>query len=251
MMEECMVHTWDEFMGVITDLNTHAKTQLWYRGQADIGWKLLPTVKRPPYDVGETEQYLTNNFYIEASQRLKSPPKNRAAWLSLMQHYGLPTRLLDWTESPLIALYFAVSNEQFIGKDAAIWILNPLELNAMQSYGKYLFPMDYGTPSKFITPAFKKRTEPGGVLACCSVENDLRMYVQQAAFTIHSFRGPLEEMPQIGQCLKRMIVPCLLKERFAMQLALCGFRLSNIFPDMDHISSELRRPYDQIFHQNI
>ena len=45
----------------------------------------------------------------------------------MMQHYGAPTRLLDWTESPLLALYFALK-QNYGYYDAAIWMLNPSAL---------------------------------------------------------------------------------------------------------------------------
>ena len=56
------------------------------------------------------------------------------SWLTLMQHYGLPTRLLDWSESPLVALYFALSSDEDAKADAAVWVLNPMKLNKKVGY---------------------------------------------------------------------------------------------------------------------
>jgi hypothetical protein len=55
-------------------------------------------------------------------------PQNSWEWYFLMQHSGAPTRLLDWTEGALIALYFAVRNK-LDATDAAVWVLDPWSLN--------------------------------------------------------------------------------------------------------------------------
>lgn len=77
------------------------------------------------------EQYITTNFMIHTMRLNPSVPQryDRASWLTLMQHYGLPTRLLDWSESPLVALYFALSSDEDAKADAAVWVLNPMKLN--------------------------------------------------------------------------------------------------------------------------
>lgn len=242
---ERRVCDWNEYMGAILELTYKNRAKLWYRGHGDCNWNLLPTVKRPPFNITNNEiknkeRILATDFYIEACQRMKNHPTDKAGWISLMQHYGLPTRLLDWSESPLIALYFAVSEDTNSDKDSVIWALNPVLLNSSQGLDACLFPMNYDTVTDFIEPAFRHRKEPNKIIACCSVENDLRMYVQQAAFTVHSTNTPLEQLEGAEKFLHKIIIPKEIKKSFAYQLNLCGFRLSNIFPDIEHISRELK-----------
>jgi len=230
----------DDLISKITDLRRKNSLKIWFRGHADKDWDLIPMVKRKPF-IGR-EQYLTNDFYIKAKNRMKQAPgkEDYSGWLSLMQHYGLPTRLLDWSKSPLIAAYFATSNYQdYPNKDACIWAMHPLILNSHENFGEYLYPMDRNTVIKLIIPAFKTITPTDKIIACWAVENDLRMFVQQAAFTVHDSDVPLNKL-NIENMLTRFIIPSHIKQKFANDLAICGFSLSDIFPDIEKISIELR-----------
>lgn len=244
-MNTYYIESWDGYIGKVTELTEVNGFKLLYRGQADEKWKLLPAVKRPPYNVPDRERRLANDFYIEASRRVKDVPQDNTGWISLMQHYGLPTRLLDWSESPLVALYFAVSKyNKYPDLDSAVWVLNPRKLNAIQGHGSYLYPMDYRTASKFIAPAFhKKAAETNQILACRAIEFDLRMIAQQAAFTIHSTDTPLEEIYSTDHFLCKLIINKAVKAKLAKELDVLGYNLKNVFPDMGHISEELKNMY--------
>ena len=88
-----------------------------------------------------SEATLLEKFRASAPTYLERLPATDWEWLFLMQHYGLRTRLLDWTESSLIALYFAIRDNSG-DVDAAVWAMNPWWLNR-QTFGEYaLFPAD-------------------------------------------------------------------------------------------------------------
>lgn len=237
------IHSINDLLKLISDFNQNRLFYSWFRGQADNTWSLLPSVKRSPYNKPKHEQYMATNFYTEASQRMKDPPKDKAGWICLMQHYGLPTRLLDWSESPLVALYFAVSEPTYDHVDAALWLLDPIGLNLSQGYGDYLPPMDYHTVLARIEPAFKDKLKSADeVLACRSVENDLRMYVQQAAFTVHGSDHPLEKMTQ-SSVITKLEIPSQDKEKLRWQLKILGFKSSTIFPDIEHVAAKIKEDF--------
>ena len=79
--------------------------------------------------LSDLEARLEHEFLI--SYKAYSEEKNLSPWeiFALMQHHGIPTRLLDWSESALVALYFALSSEPSYKGLRAVWILNPYSLN--------------------------------------------------------------------------------------------------------------------------
>lgn len=185
---------------IVTQLRAfkrHPDQELWYRGHGSDAFQVLPSIWRK--HTREEERDLTNRFRARAAIRYPNSPRydQNAGWLSLMQHYGLPTRLLDWTRSPLIAAYFAVEqcmDGRVAPGNAEIWILDPFGLNVSQGFNPITPPIDANKCLKMLVPAFADGYEENErVRAVMATETDMRMFVQQGCFTIHSSMRPLEE----------------------------------------------------------
>src|SRR5688572_18661980 len=84
---------------------------VWFRGHADEGWKLRPSILRPPRTIAD-EMFLVKRFKQHAVPFLENSLRDEWEWLFLMQHYGVSTRLLDFSESPLVGLYFALQRPE-------------------------------------------------------------------------------------------------------------------------------------------
>jgi hypothetical protein len=254
----CFMQIIETTIRTIGDLSREVKNlpainQKWlFRGQADSGWLLEPSVHRG-YSP-QQERYLTNEFRVRARSRYFSCPSSNdyPGWLALMQHYGLPTRLLDWTYSPLVAAFFAVHPDYFPidrngRSDASIWALDGSTLNESQGFEPLIFPLDAASYDPLIAPAFKNRKELDTVGVAMALEHDSRIQLQQGAFTIHSSRTPINFMAGADIWLRRFIIEDGDIHCFFEELTLLGIRKYSLFPDLSALTSELKsihRPKD-------
>lgn len=236
----------EEEIGSVSDLArvadggaTESGARCWFRGQSDKAWHLVPFVFRndPHYETSKAVR-----FRSRAPARMSSPPPHDdyAAWLTLMTHHGAPTRLLDWSESIVVAAYFAVCANS--PTDAAIWQLNPAALNRIE-LGKEGI---YGMRSDAVIAAFgdafgapRTKRPPWKAAAVHGDETDLRMLVQQAAFTIHMDKTPLEQLSDNAQFLKKFKIPSDARRKIRGELSLIGVRRATLFPDLDGLASDL------------
>lgn len=119
-MESQTASSFSDFFTIVEQ--SAGSCHMW-RGVSKKKFKLIPKVARDWHLntnlLKLAEEHLLENFKIRATPYLDFYPKNDWEWLALGQHYGLPTRLLDWTRNPLIALYFACISDH--GHDGIIY----------------------------------------------------------------------------------------------------------------------------------
>lgn len=243
------IRTIDELLKFVNELSKTHGLNLWYRGEDNSLLPLIPSIQRTPRRI-EVERFITNDFYMKAKQIMNNPPEkhNYAAWVAIMQHYGLPTRMLDWSRSPLIATFFATETYKTSAfTDSCVWVLSPINLNEMEGFGHCIYPNDADTTQEMLLPAFKHNHHnhelDDKILACASTDNNMRMYSQQANFTVHNSLRHLEDICD-ENTLYKIILPKETKKYFIKSLRVFGITEASIYPDLDHISRDVMHSYE-------
>lgn len=165
-----------------------------------------------------------------------------ASWLFLMQHYRLPTRLLDWSESPLIALFFAVA--EMLNEPGSLYALDPRGLNRNQTGEDGIMTADYYKATLLFNAALEtKAPRVSQILAIGANQVDSRMLAQASQFTIHGTPTPLESLNNSREFLIRFEIPEIAKQNIRDELFAIGIRESVVFPDLEHLAHELEERY--------
>jgi len=222
-------------------------TSSWWRGQPcdDPSCSLRPRVFRDGWNPGREGQLILR-FMRQARIRHPNCPgrdkESHPSWLILMQHYGLPTRLLDWTESALVGLYFAVEGHP--KHTGALFALSPYRLNEAMAPTEGRIILDQGSPPvlHLVDEAFAKTPKLKELCyALYPEETDPRIQLQSSTFTVHGSPTPLEQGEKNEDYLLRFLVPPKAKIVIARQLERCGIMRSTLFPDLENLARDLDR----------
>lgn len=215
------------------------KSVHWFRGQSSASYGLVPSVHRDYDQSGEHN--LAAHFRLAAPTRHLNTPDlgNLSAWISMMQHFGLPTRLLDWSTSPLVALFFALDSKSATG-DAAVWGLAPSRLNARSGSGvEETFVLSSNEALPLLQAGLERGQPVDRVIAVMGQDVDLRMTLQQGVFTLHGTSIPLDQRADAGEYLAKFIIPQSKREQLSEELWFLGIRRSCLFPDLTNLALEL------------
>jgi hypothetical protein len=269
------VSSLEQYLKIVEETKKKWEDSLWFRGQQRKHWKLLPSIlrdgsfsrlgRRQGYDA-EVDSEIREEFAIRAPALSGGETVPESDWnlYFLMQHYGVPTRLLDWTESPLIALYFAVRDNPGY-YDSAVWILNPYEMNRrIVGRSEVYAPGTPGTLTgdvKRLAPWLPARFTKGaklpkGPVAVFPTHFARRISSQRSCFTVHGKKGPSFERFQGPRgCLKAVIIPGVVAVEIRLALQVHGIDETMIFPDLEGLGRALATKWqtlqEESAHKNV
>ena len=235
-----------------------------YRGSGHAEWPLLTSLDRlggitPPHTKCSLEEHILRNF-VRYSRPHFQTPRNDWELLVAAQHHGLPTRLLDWSYSPLVAAHFATVVERpgpdGRGTHRAVW-----RLDWQRVHNHFGFPsralltddlnaLRHDPATASLTPwdliREGKRAKPFAVLFEPPTL-DARIAAQSAVFTLSSQTTmPFDDF--LGEhglldALTRYLIPAREVSRLRDQLDLASVDERRLFPDLDGVAAQLRRYY--------
>jgi hypothetical protein len=198
---------------------------------------LLPKLFRPPRNakaVRRTEDSLLHQFKNRSPYLLPTKPDNDWEWLSLGQHFGLPTRLLDWTSNPLSALFFA------------------LDADTRASPTVYVY---YATESQIVTEDDKQKAHPFEIEQTKIFQpmgHSPRVAMQAGWHTVHRIHGqgdkrrflPLENMEFHQQRLDKVQIDPTALEPLRNELRDMGIHHATIYGDVHAVCVSIAREFD-------
>jgi hypothetical protein len=269
-----LVKTLGDFVTTVTTLATRMRRKHgarwegpWFRGVDDGMLGLLPGAYwRKRVD----ECAVLCEFRSQAPVLLRadlhpsqpSAPANAWEWYFLAQHYGLPTRLLDWSESPLVALYFALCKEP--ARAPTVWILDPLALNKRSvgdanvivpggAFSARWLCRDCADTNEGCVPGRTRRFMFAGKayrnrlpLSIYPIRKNPRIIAQQGVFTVHgALRQPLEKLlAKDTGALDSLGLDPSARTTLVEELDALGINTLSMFPEISTLAQHIKRRLD-------
>lgn len=253
------VRTLQDFIRLIDLLITDPKDPYWFRGVAVDTYDLLPSLYRHPTlktkdEFLQLETSLIHRFSERAVPYLSSHLSTPWEFIFLMQHYEIPTRLLDWTENPMVALFFALTTAPrdmstgTVTSPCAVWALSPRLWNA-RAFSHVSF---CGGPLSVSHRLLKPYTplsddEPPALPAAIfGIHNSPRIVAQRGVFTIYgSITTPMQDVFAAESfsdaSLLKYLIPSDAVDPMMQKLYATGFTEAVMFPGLDGLAKETKR----------
>ena len=215
----------DNFIDFKTSLHStlNVETTALFRGQSD-NKPLLPSIARDN-KVGSNqalELYMLNELKRRTALKINNSSNDEWEWLVIAQHFGMKTRLLDWTSNPLIALWFACSDHSKLNKDSYVFVL--LIHNADFLLDKKETPSPFQIESSRI---FKPTL------------NNERIIAQDGWFTAHAINSrsntfvPLEKSKDFRKLIVRVKIDAKVKKEIIVKLNIHSINFEKLFPSIE------------------
>lgn len=232
---------------LISKLEAH-RTQgkkVWYRGHANSTWPLEPSISRGRESPIVDEFQYYKRFKQEAARVISTPPNDEWGWMFLMQHYGVPTRLLDFSENPLVALYFAVSDER--EADGALFVMEPTTWNVENNRSGL---SDDDIPScgideemdLYLMSALVKNPNPENgnpPLAATGSRNSQRIFAQEGVFVVFHSKMAMEIVSDECRSVWKYKIPAAYKKTIKEHLEVLSISEYTLFPELSTLASKI------------
>jgi FRG domain len=258
-VEDLRVDSWNELNDVLTEGSWDAgigrrRSRFAFRGTGDDSTDLRTSLARLGGTFAGVERNLTRNFRKYA-ERHAFRNDSTWSWLSLAQHHGLPTRLLDWTYSPLVAAHFATANVERYHLDGAVWCVNFVQAHRhlpdgmrtlVEAEGSEVFTVEMLGAATDTLEEFDRLADEPFVAFFEPPSFDERILSQWALFSVLSdptarFDAWLDRHPDVTA--RRVVIPADLKWEVRDRLDMAGVNERTLFPGLDGLSRWLARYY--------
>jgi len=205
-----------------------------FRGVSDKTYKLIPSIARDTYDgtnnnINVLEEQLMREFKRLSVPVLTQYPKSDFEWQFLAQHYGLPTRLLDWSSNPLIALFFAVEKDD--NKDGMLYIISHQVTDQYELF-------DYRTANEKSPSMFALQPNQGEVIFIRPKYTDQRYLNQKSIFSC-----PENPFKSFNLPTDKLIIKKEWKYEIRTKLDIFGITHSYVYPGLDGVAKEIKIKY--------
>ena len=254
------VHSVIEYLDLVASLAPHA--ELWFRGLASTEYGLSPGLVWR--GAQKDEKCYVHRFLVSYKAMTNLKYDNPWELYALMQHHGLPTWLLDWSKSPLVALYFALTQDPGLDSDRVVWFMQPHSFNRVVSGMETVFcpgslvsrkinesgvtlDLDNYLPSALVTDDNYMDLLPEKPIAIEAPLSGDRIVAQSGCFTVHgSSQHTVDHYLQDNDQWPPFMSSFVLKTKgrlkeFTEVLYSFGFTEDFIFRDLDSLSARIRR----------